>query len=67
MIKCTDKGMWTCIGKNGTPKKQFPDDKSAISAAKLINENNPQPFTKLVAYKCTQCNKYHLTNRNKKI
>jgi hypothetical protein len=60
MIKCFDKGRWTCIGRNGTPKRSFEDDKSAISAAKIINNDNPNSPTKLVAYKCTHCQKYHL-------
>ena len=40
MIKCVDKGIWTCIGRNGVPKKSYPDDKSAISAAKIVNEKD---------------------------
>lgn len=67
MIKCTDKGIWTCIGRNGTPKKSFPSDKLAIQAAKTINEKNPKDDTKLVAYKCTNCNQYHLLTVKKKI
>jgi len=67
MIKCVDKGFWTCIGRNGVPKKSYLDDKSAISAAKIVNEKDPKPDTKLVAYKCTHCNKYHLLTVRKKI
>lgn len=66
MIKCVDKGIWTCIGRNGVPKKSFDDDKSAISAAKIINNNTPDSPTKLVAYKCTHCQKYHLLSVRRK-
>lgn len=67
MIKCHDKGMWTCIGRNGVPKKSFPDDVSAISAAKIVNMNNPDSLTKLVGYKCTHCHKYHLLSVMKRV
>lgn len=67
MIKCFDKGMWTCISRNGTPKKSYDDDKSAINAAKIVNEKNNNKYTKLVAYKCTHCQKYHLLTVNKKV
>jgi hypothetical protein len=67
MIKCVDKGIWTCIGRSGVPKKSYVDDKSAISAAKIVNEKDPKTDTKLVAYKCTHCNKYHLLTVRKKI
>ena len=60
MIKCVDKGIWTCISRNGVPKKSYPDDVSAINSAKLINGKNKGGKTKLVAYKCTHCSKYHL-------
>ena len=66
MIKCTDKGVWTCIGRNGKPKKAFASDKLAIQSAKTINEKDPKDGTKLVAYKCTNCNQYHLLTVNKK-
>jgi hypothetical protein len=67
MIKCYDKGRWTCIGRNGVPKKSFPDDVSAISAAKIINTSNPDSLTKLVGYKCSHCQKYHLLSVKKRI
>jgi hypothetical protein len=67
MIKCVDKGIWTCIGRNGVPKKSYTDDKSAISAAKIVNEKDPKQYTKLVAYKCSHCNQFHLLTVNKKI
>jgi hypothetical protein len=66
MIKCTDKGIWTCISKSGVPKKSYPTSDAAISAAKKVNEYDPKPRTKLVAYKCTNCHKYHLLTVNKK-
>ena len=66
MIKCVDKGRWTCIGRTGVPKKSYPDAERAISAAKLVNSSDPKPDTKLVAYKCTHCNKYHLLTVKKK-
>lgn len=66
MIKCTNKGIWTCISRQGKPKKGFEDDKSAISAAKIINKKDPKPDTKLVAYKCSNCSKYHLLTVKKR-
>lgn len=66
MIKCIDKGIWTCISREGKPKKSFIDDKSAISAAKIINEKDPKPDTKLVAYKCSNCSNYHLLTVKKR-
>jgi hypothetical protein len=67
MIKCVDKGIWTCISKSGVPKKSYDDSDAAISAAKLVNKHDPKETTKLVAYKCTHCHKYHLLTVNKKI
>lgn len=67
MVKCTDKGIWTCIGRTGVPKKSYLSDRDAISAAKIVNEKDPKPNTKLVAYKCTHCNKFHLLTVNKRI
>lgn len=66
MIKCVDKGRWTCIGRTGIAKKAYPDANTAISAAKIVNEEDPKPNTKLVAYKCTHCNQYHLLTVKKK-
>ncbi len=66
MIKCVDKGRWTCISRSGVPKKCYPDSDTAISAARIVNEKDPKPNTKLVAYKCTHCNQYHLLTVNKK-
>lgn len=66
MIKCVDKGIWTCISREGKPKKSFIDDKSAISAAKIVNEKDPKPDTKLVAYKCSNCGNYHLLTVKKR-
>jgi hypothetical protein len=66
MIKCTDKGVWTCIGRSGVPKKSYTTSDAAISAAKIVNNLDPKPKTKLVAYKCTHCNQYHLLTVKKK-
>jgi hypothetical protein len=66
MIKCTDKGKWTCISRLGLPKKAYETSDSAINAAKIVNEKDPKPNTKLVAYKCTHCNQYHLLTVKKK-
>lgn len=66
MVKCHDKGKWTCISGLGVPKKAYTTDTAAISAAKLVNEHDPKPTTKLVAYKCTHCHKYHLMTVKKK-
>jgi hypothetical protein len=67
MIKCIDKGKWTCISNSGEPKKSYGNSDAAINAAKLVNKNVPKETTKLVAYKCTRCHKYHLLTVNKKI
>ena len=67
MIKCVDKGIWTCIGRNGVPKKSYLNDKSAISGANIVNEKDRKQNTKLVAYKCKNCNKYHLLTVSKKM
>jgi hypothetical protein len=66
MIKCFDKGPWTCVSRSGVPKKSYDTDNAAISAAKLINKRNDEANTKLVAYKCTHCHNYHLLTVNKK-
>ena len=68
MIKCIDKGKWTCISRNNTPKKSYPTADIAIRAAKCVNDINLEKPTKLVAYKCTYCFKYHLVTvfKNKK-
>jgi phosphoribosylcarboxyaminoimidazole (NCAIR) mutase len=66
MIKCVDKGIWTCISRSGVPKRSYDSDKAAISAAKIVNSKNPELKTKLVAYKCTNCKKYHLMSVKKK-
>jgi len=67
MQKCKDKGIFTCISRNGAPKKRFETDNAAISAAKIINEINKESPTKLVAYKCSHCFGYHLTTHFKRI
>ena len=67
MIKCVNKGIWTCISNSGVLKKSYDNSDAAISAAKLVNKYDPKETTKLVAYKCTHCHKYHLLTVNKKI
>ncbi len=67
MQKCIDKGIFTCIGRNGTPKKRFDTAEQAIHAAKIINNKNGEAsLTKLVGYKCSNCHGYHLTTHFKK-
>lgn len=66
MIKCTDFGRYTCIGGNNKPKKAYLTDVEAIEAAKIINEKYKKDNTKQVAYKCTNCQKYHLVTSYKK-
>lgn len=67
MIKCVDKGEFTCISRNGIPKKSYDTDNAAIAAAKIVNGKDPKPDTKLVAYKCCHCQKYHLLTTKIKI
>lgn len=66
MQKCVDKGMFTCIGRNGVPKRRFETSEQVIHAAKLINSKTPDSTTKLVGYKCSHCHGYHLTTHFKK-
>ena len=66
MVKCTNKGIWTCISRSGVPKKSYSNQNSAISAAKIVNEKDPKLNTKLVAYKCSNCMQYHLMTNFKK-
>lgn len=40
MQKCYDKGSFTCVSRHGVPKKRFDTDNAAISAAKIINNQN---------------------------
>lgn len=56
----------TCISRSGIPKKAYKTSDWAISAAKIVNEKNTTPNTKLVAYKCTHCHQYHLLTVKKK-
>jgi len=65
MIKCKDSGRFTCIGRSGKPKISYTTADFAINAAKMINRKNSEAVTKLVAYKCTHCHKYHLTSKLK--
>lgn len=67
MIKCKDKGKWTCIARNGKPKKSFDTSDFAIQVSKIINTKNNSLNTKLVSYKCSHCFKYHLLTVNKKV
>ncbi len=67
MIKCVHNMEWTCIGRSGKPKKSYDTDKFAISHAKKINNKEKSIYTKLVAYKCSNCQKYHLTTVYKKV
>ncbi len=66
MLKCVDKGIWTCISRSGLYKKSYESADIAIESAKFINSNNSNSITKLVAYKCTHCYKYHLMSVYKK-
>jgi hypothetical protein len=63
MIKCTDKGFFTCISSDGKPKASFDTSDEAINKAKYLNQKYPKKNQKLVGYKCTNCHKYHLTTR----
>lgn len=67
MIKCYDKGIWTCISKNGKPKKSFKTSDDAINFAKWANNKFDSEDTKQVAYKCTNCHQYHLLTVKKRI
>jgi len=67
MKPCEHNGRYTCISRNGVPKKSYDTDKQAINTAKILNENNLDSVTKLVAYKCSYCGKFHLTSHFKRI
>ena len=64
MIKCVDKGIYTCISRSGIPKKKYTSDNDAIYAAKFQNIKFPNSHQKLVAYKCSHCFCYHLTTKS---
>lgn len=66
MIKCVDKGLFTCLSRDGKPKSRWATSEEAINNAKYINTKYPSDNKKLVAYKCTHCNYYHLTTKYKK-
>lgn len=61
MIKGKDYGKFSCVSRSGKPKSRWDTDTEAIANAKYINETYPEEGTKLVAYKCSHCFKYHLT------
>lgn len=67
MIPCQNNGRYTCISRNGIPKKSYNTDNEAIHAAKIVNERNSDSNTKLVVYKCAHCQKFHLTSHFKRI
>ncbi len=53
------------IDTNGNPvyksKKAFDTDKDAIAYAKMVNSMNADHLIhKLVAYKCSECGKWHI-------
>ena len=48
------------------PKKQFEKQDDAIAAAKVMNLH-PNQITKAVAYRCTECGKFHVGRNGKTI
>lgn len=48
------------------PKKKFDTNEEAIEAAKKINAK-PYQSSKVVAYKCKMCHKFHVGRNGKKI
>ena len=67
MIKCVDKGLFTCLSRDGKPQSRWLTSDEAIENAKYLNKKWVNENSKLVAYKCTHCNHYHLTTKFKKI
>lgn len=69
MIKGVNKGVYSCISKNGTPKSRWDNQDEVIEKAKYLNKRYPKVDSKLVGYKCPNCHKYHLTTKfkNKKV
>ena len=67
MIKCVDNGLLTCFSRDGKPKSRWSSSDEAKEHAKYINKSNANDNSKLVAYKCTHCNHYHLTTKFKKV
>ena len=49
MIKCTDKGFFTCISSDGKPKVSFDTSDEAINKAKYLNQKYPKKNQKLVS------------------
>lgn len=60
MVKGINKGIFSCISKNGNPKSRWKTAEEAISNAKYLNKKNNQTDRKLVGYKCPNCHFYHL-------
>jgi hypothetical protein len=68
MIKCKDNGSLTCFSKSGKLKSRWDTQGEAIDQAKYLNKKfHKEDEFKLVAYKCTNCHKYHLTTTKKRI
>jgi hypothetical protein len=67
MIKCQDKNKFNCFSRDFKLKVKYPDSDAAINKAKELNKANKNLYTKLVAYKCNECNYYHLTTKQLRV
>jgi hypothetical protein len=54
-----------CISTNKTPKVRWETLTLAQVNAEYLNKTYPKKDTKLVAYRCEQCDYYHLTTKYK--
>lgn len=67
MEKGKNYGIYSFIAKSGKPKSRWETDKEAIENAKYLNKKYPKDNSKLVAYKCPNCHKYHLKTNYKNV
>ena len=54
-----------CISANKTPKVRWETLTLAQVNAEYLNKTYPKKDTTLVAYRCDQCDYYHLTTKYK--
>lgn len=54
-----------CISANRTPKVKWDTLTLAQVNAEYLNKTYPKKDTTLVAYRCDQCDYYHLTTKYK--
>jgi hypothetical protein len=58
-----DNGEVVCMSANRTPKVKWDTLTLAQVNAEYLNKTYPKKDTTLIAYKCDQCDYYHLTTK----